>query len=453
MVLREAMKRTKNNSRLIFFRRYFILFCLAGIGILSSSFSLIEPPGKSGGVKTIVIDAGHGGKDPGCHGLIFNEKDVALNVALKLGKHIQENFKDVKIIYTRKTDVFIELDQRAVIANSANADLFISIHCNSACFREKNSKKDICKTEVHGSGTYVMGLSKSKGNLDIAKRENASVLLEDNYEKKYDGFNPNSDEANIIFSMYQNKYLEQSLNLAAKIQSQYAKHAGRVDKGVHQANFLVLWRTAMPSLLTEIGFLTNPTEEKFLGSEVGQNYISSSLFKAFREYKNELEGIHMKYDDEFEKIPAFNPEKDSAGLIKTLVKAEAPEEKSKKVPAKDSINLIYPVKLAVTPEPTITETKKNTEPEGAVQIIFKVQIASSDKKIPLTSDKFKGLTEIGEYVAGGVFKYTAGEEKELGAATLLQEDIRKKGYKDAFVVAFKNGERLPINEALKYIKK
>lgn len=424
-----------------------LIVCFTG-----TSFSpFYRPP--FGSVKIIVIDAGHGGKDPGCHGLINKEKDIALAVALKLGKHIQENFKDVKVIYTRKTDVFIELDERANIANTAKADLFISIHCNSACFRDKKLKKDICKQEVHGSGTYVMGLSKSQGNLDIAKRENASVLLEKDYEKKYDGFDPNSDEANIIFSMYQNKYLENSLNLASKIQNQYASHAGRYDKGVHQANFLVLWRTAMPSLLTEIGFLTNPVEEKFLASEKGQNYIASSLFRAFREYKNEIEGVNLEYNDEMESLPPFQPQKDS---VKPLIAQTGNPDlyDAKLIPpaVKDSSKPVEPVKIIPVNQPVVINEKSPVE-EANAELIFKVQFASSDKKIPLTSEKFKGIKLVGEYKAGGVFKYTAGEEKDLAAATALQNEMRARGYKDAFVVAFKGEERIPINEALKYIKK
>ncbi len=278
------------------------------------------PKTKPKGVKIIVIDAGHGGKDPGCNGDIYNEKAVALGIALKLGELIEKHLPDVKVIYTRKTDEFVELEERAQIANRNNANLFISIHCNAASnyavFKDKNGKvhyktfKDkkgkINKVEVHnpkpfGSATYVMGISNEKGKLNTAKRENASMLLEDNYQKTYNGFDPQSDEAYIIMSLWTGAFVGQSADLASKIQAEYTKKAGRVDKGVQRQSIWVLWRTAMPSILTEVGFLTNPEEEKFLGSEKGQKYMASALFRAVREYKDEAEGVNKKYDDDLEK--------------------------------------------------------------------------------------------------------------------------------------------------------
>ena len=272
------------------------------------------------GVKIVVIDPGHGGKDPGCNGNIHNEKDIALGIALKLGEYIEKNLPDVKVIYTRKKDEFVELEERAQIANRNNADLFISIHCNAASnyaiTKDKNGKvhyktyKDkkgnLRKVEVHnpkpfGSATYVMGISNEKGKLNTAKRENASMLLEDNYKKTYDGFDPQSDEAYIVMSLWTGAFVEQSADLASKIQAEYTKKAGRVDKGVQRQSIWVLWRTAMPSILTEVGFLTNPEEEKFLGSEKGQKYMAAALFRAVRSYKDEAEGTNKKYDDDFEK--------------------------------------------------------------------------------------------------------------------------------------------------------
>jgi N-acetylmuramoyl-L-alanine amidase len=241
-------------------------------------------------VKTIVIDAGHGGKDPGCHGAKYKEKDVALAVALKLGKYIEDNMKDVRVVYTRKTDVFIELQERAEIANRAKADLFICIHCNSACYRDKKIRKDICNDDAAGAETYVMGLKNEQGKLDVAKRENSAILLEDNYVKKYEGFDPNSDESYIIMSMFTDTYLDQSLNFASKVQKQYRGKAGRTDKGVKRASLWVLWRTFMPSVLTEIGFLTNPEEEQFLGSSKGQDYIASVYSGLFASIRMRLRG-------------------------------------------------------------------------------------------------------------------------------------------------------------------
>jgi N-acetylmuramoyl-L-alanine amidase len=278
-------------------------------------------------VKIIVIDPGHGGKDPGCNGVSCREKDVALSVSLKLGKLIEEHIKDVKVIYTRKTDVFVELEDRARIANENNADLFISIHCNAAgkpvmikdkktgkmrpkTFKNSKGKLIVVETanpEPYGSETYVMGLKNEEGKMKVAQRENSAMLLEDNYETKYQGFDPNSEESYIIMSNYTSSYVIQSAGLALKIQEQYSKKAGRVDKGVHRQSIWVLWRTSMPSVLTEIGYLTNPEEEKFLGSDKGQTYIAACLFRAFRKYKDEQEGIKKTYDDAIEnQVPLEN---------------------------------------------------------------------------------------------------------------------------------------------------
>jgi N-acetylmuramoyl-L-alanine amidase len=271
-------------------------------------------------VRTIVIDPGHGGKDPGCNGVSCKEKEVSLAVALKLGKLIEEHIKDVKVIFTRKTDVFVELEDRARIANDNNADLFISIHCNAAgkpvmikdkktgkmrpkTFKNSKGKTIVVETanpEPFGSETYVMGLKNEEGKMKVAQRENSAMLLEDNYETKYQGFDPNSEESYIIMSNYTSSYVIQSASLALKIQDQYLNKAGRVDKGVHRQSIWVLWRTSMPSVLTEIGYLTNPQEEKFLGSEKGQIYIAACLFRAFRKYKDEQEGVRKTYDDAIE---------------------------------------------------------------------------------------------------------------------------------------------------------
>lgn len=380
----------------------------------------------------MVIDPGHGGKDPGCHGDKYKEKDVALAVALKLGNYIEENMKDVKVVYTRKTDVFVELQERAEIANRAKADLFICVHCNSACVRDKKLKRDVCNEEANGAETYVMGIKNEKGKLDVAKRENSAILLEDNYVKKYNGFDPNSDESYIIMSMFNDVYLTQSLSFASKVQKQYGTKAGRVDKGVKRASLWVLWRTYMPSVLTEIGFLTNPEEEHFLGSAKGQDYIASGIFRAFREYKDELEGILKKYDDALEvQTPYKMSKEDSTELeenkkakasavitaskgdpktqpkIKEAVDSSANEEgkdkekdtkkEEKKEEKKEPV--IEPVKPPVIKEKEkeVKEVKddEKKEPDSGKKeikpvvseavkspLIYKVQILSSDKKIP-----------------------------------------------------------------------
>ena len=302
-----------------------ILFLLLSFSFLGASYrernetgiTIFEPaPSAFFGIKTVVIDAGHGGKDPGCLGITTTmEKDIALAIALKLGKYIEEKIPDVKVIYTRKTDIFLELDERAAIANKNKADLFICIHCNTACSISKKTKKKVCNEEIFGTETYVMGLHKTNANLNVAKRENESILLEKNYQKRYDGFDPNSETGYILLTMQQNTYLKQSLNFATKIQKQVKEKAGRADKGVQQAGFLVLWRTAMPSVLIETEFLSSTESEKFANSEPGQDKLARAIFSAFRQYKDEVEGKYMKYDDEIENMLPYTPKKDTAEAV------------------------------------------------------------------------------------------------------------------------------------------
>jgi N-acetylmuramoyl-L-alanine amidase len=232
-------------------------------------------------VGTVVIDAGHGGKDPGTRGVFMREKEVALKIALKVGGLIEKNLPGVKVIYTRKDDRYLALDQRADIANKNKADLFICIHANA-----------VSKEEINGTETYVMGLHKSEGNLDVAKRENSVILQDDNYQERYEGFDPNSPESYILFSLAQSAFQESSLKFAEKVETEFRSRLGRRSHGVKQAGFWVLWRTAMPSVLIEVGFLTNQKEEKFLSDDAGQNMIASGIYRAFKEYKTQVESIN-----------------------------------------------------------------------------------------------------------------------------------------------------------------
>jgi len=230
-------------------------------------------------VNTVVIDAGHGGKDPGTRGSVTKEKDVALSVALELGRKIKEENPDVKVLYTRSTDVFIELGERSAFANRNNADLFISIHCNAT----PHSRT------VHGTETYVMGLHKTEGNLDVAKRENSVILQETNYKQKYKGFDPNSPLAHIMLANYQSAFISSSLRLADHIEKKFKSVSDRESRGVKQAGFLVLWRTAMPCVLIETGFLSSTSEEKYLGSDDGQEEVAESIYQAFKSYKRDID--------------------------------------------------------------------------------------------------------------------------------------------------------------------
>ncbi len=254
--------------------KYFYLIGIVTIIVLSS-FTGLEVNKYS--IKTVVIDAGHGGKDPGCHGKSSNEADVTLKVALELGRIIKENFQDVKVIYTRSTDKFVELHDRAGLANKHNADLFISIHCNSG------------PKHVLGTETFTMGLHSSEENLEVAKRENAVILKEENYEKKYDGFDPTSPMAHILMANYQKAFMENSIKFASKIEKQFKTKLKKNSRGVKQAGLLVLWKTYMPSVLVEIGFLTNATEEKYMNNKTNRVYIASCIFRAFKEYKSDIE--------------------------------------------------------------------------------------------------------------------------------------------------------------------
>lgn len=248
------------------------------ITLLNSSASLDRLDFK---IDTIVIDAGHGGKDPGTLGKNSREKDVALKIALKLGNYIEKNIPGVKVIYTRKDDRYLGLDERADIANKAKADLFICIHANS-----------LPGAPAYGTETYVMGLHKDKSNFELAKRENSVILMDENYEQRYEGFDPSSPESYILFTLSQNAYQENSLKFAQKIEAQFKTKAGRYSRGVKQAGFIVLWRTTMPSVLIETGFLSNSKEEGFLKSDSGQDLIASGIYRAFKDYKAEIESIN-----------------------------------------------------------------------------------------------------------------------------------------------------------------
>ena len=405
------------------------------IPIWVGNISLLNPTQKT---MTVVINAGHGGTDPGCHGVKHWEKDVTLAISLKLGKYIEQNLPDVKVHYTRTTDIFVPLNDIAAHANKNNADLFICIHCNASV-----------KHEIFGSETYAMGLHKTKGNLEVAKRENASILYEEDYQKKYEGFDPSSDEANIIFSMYQNAFLEKSLSFAAKVQEQFTR-IGRSDKGVKQAGFLVLWKTKMPAVLIETGFLTNPEEEKFLGSSKGQDLMARAIFSAFKKYKAEQLGETPVWNDEI-KTPAniekeLQEEKAEKERQEEREKAQKEKEEKEKAEkekaAKDSSGksgqaLIYPGK---------SEAKKT---EG---IWFSVQVAHSNKKIPLNSNQFSGVPELKEMEEKDSFKYISGKFNSPESASAHQKLMRSKGFSDAFVVAYFGDRKIPVKEAREMLK-
>ena len=343
---------------------------------------------------TVVIDPGHGGKDPGCVGKISKEKSINLSVSLKLGELIEQYYKDVRVIYTRKTDVFIPLDERANIANRIKADLFISIHVNSV----KNER-------ASGTETYTMGLSNSNENLDVAMRENSVILLEDDYLSKYEGFDPKSTESYIIFEFMQNKYLEQSVLLASEIQKAFVR-SKRENRGVKQAGLLVLRKTSMPSVLVELGFLSNRAEERFLASNDGQNILATSVYRAFSNYKYDHDRKMGNITIPVETAPVF-VEQNIADIGSTNAK----------------------------PDQTTTPSEKKDE------IIYKIQILTSDKKLSVKDKRFKGYDEISFYIENGIYKYTYGSTSDYRKILNMNKKAAKD-FKGAFIIRIKDGERV-----------
>ncbi|MBR6877968.1 MAG: N-acetylmuramoyl-L-alanine amidase [Bacteroidales bacterium] len=381
-------------------------------------------------ITTVVIDAGHGGKDTGAIGAISKEKDLNLTVALLAGDYIKKNLPDVKVIYTRERDVFVTLNERAAIANRNNADVFISIHCNST---------DSKGASASGAETYVLGEHKNAANLEVAKKENSSILYEEDAAEQYGDFDLNSPEAYIALSLFQKEYLNQSLQLAAKVQEQFSKRVGRKDRGVQQAGFLVLWKTAMPSILIELGFISNAAEERFLASADGQSYMASAIYRAFRDFKAAYEGENLVAETKPQPEPKVEPQLEPQPEPKTEPK---PEPKPEPQPE---------VKPEPTPEVKPVEEKPQVAEVPAVA--FKVQFATRDTKIPVTDKAFSRVSEVDVYYYNGAYRYTSGDFRTKQEAINRQAEIRKLGFSDAFVVAFVNGERATIKEAENALKK
>jgi len=377
--------------------RYIISLLILSFSFLSTTNLWAQTYKK---IDRVVIDAGHGGKDPGTVGKRSKEKDIALILALKVGNYIKQNLPDVEVIYTRKTDVFVELYKRAKIANKEKADVFISIHCNATT-----------SPNAIGTETWIIGATKGERNLAIAKKENAAILLEADHEKRYN-FDPNSPESYIIFELFQSAFREQSESLATKVQNQFANRLHRVDRGVKEAGFLVLVNTTMPSILVEAGFLSNPTEEKYLMSEKGQNEIASGIYRAFKEYK-----FQMEKNDE-----------------------QAAVEKAKR----DSL---------VAAEELAAASVEAVGAENNKELIFGVQFMTSKMVFKNGSAELKGLKNVWRYKDKDYNKYVSGKFKDINDANAYAKKVRTSGYSDAFVVAFLNGKRISKRKALKMLKK
>jgi N-acetylmuramoyl-L-alanine amidase len=349
-------------------------------------------------IKTVVIDAGHGGKDPGCHGGYAHEKDVCLSMALTLGKLIKEKYPSITVKYTRETDVFVELIERANIANKANADLFICIHANAG------------PTSAYGTETYVLGLHRTESQQKVMERENSIISLEEDKGAKYKAFDLTPD-AMIAIQLQQNVNLNNAIKFAGFLQSEF-KNIGRFDRGVKQAGFLVLYKTAMPSVLIETGFLTNPNEEAFIGNAAGQEKMSNAMLKAFVKYKNAYEGKTLTED-----------------------------------------RVVIPQKPETKPTSSTVADSASAVPTGLSDIFFTVQIVSSAEKLSLDAPKFKGL-DVKEYTQENLYKYYTGMFiKDLEGAKKHKIAMQEKGFSSAFVIAFSNGERISIEKAIKLAEK
>ncbi len=369
-----------------------ILFCVMGMTGLWTT-SVAQPFNYE--LKKVVIDAGHGGKDPGAMANNVREKDVNLAIALKLGDYIKENIPGVSVIYTRSTDVFISLDERANIANRAKADLFISIHCNS------NGSP-----AIYGTETYVMGTHKTKENLAVAKRENDVILLEDDYLKTYGGFDPKKPESHIIFSLYQNAHLQESSLMATLLENQFKTRAGRKSRGVSPAGFIVLYKSAMPSILVETGFLTNPDEAKFLKSDEGQSLIASAIYRTIKEYKSKKEG---KGD----------------GITTT------PKKKDSSEPANKSN------------EPKITYTSPIEHKSDNSGVSFRIQLYSSYDQFDISKANMADIQEIEIDTTKNGIKYfmLPGKFDDIKKAEAKLELLLKNGFKKASIITYKNNIR------------
>lgn len=385
----------------------------------------------------LVIDAGHGGHDPGAIGRFSKEKNINLNVALKLGNLIQENCNDVKVVYTRNKDIFIPLDRRAEIANDSKADLFISIHTN-ALANNRTTK---------GASTWTLGLAKSDANLEVAKRENSVILYENDYKTRYAGFNPNSAESYIIFEFMQDQYMEQSVHLASLVQREFRSTCNRIDRGVHQAGFLVLKASAMPSILVELGFISTPEEEQYLNTDIGSSNLAKGIFRAFLNYKREQE---MRLTG---KSRTVIPSIDLTAPEKEIAKAQQDTEMiaNQSPITSDSSSLkggnTNELKETVNEVPITVESA--TIDEGPT---FKIQILTSSRPLSKNDKQFKGLKGVEYYKEGGVYKYTYEESPDYNKVLRSKRDITSL-FKDAFIIAFKNGEKMNINEAIAEFKR
>lgn len=391
---------------------------------------------------TLVIDPGHGGHDAGALGAISKEKNINLAVALRFGKYVEQNLPEVRVIYTRTKDVFIPLNERANIANRANADLFISVHTNALPAGKV----------ARGFETYTLGMHRAKDNLDVAMRENSVISMEKDYQQRYQGFDPRSSESYIIFEFIQGKNMERSVELARMIQRGVCDGANRPDKGVHQAGFLVLRETSMPGCLIELGFITTPAEERLLNNDSRVDDIARGIYEAFAKYKNKYDrSVSVPYrakDSEEVNIPKIVPDQEPAPKTRVVTRGKQPkrEEATPEQPKRE-VKKQEPKKDVKKQEPK-KEVKKA---EVADAPVFKLQIFVGSRNLRKGDAHFKGETDYDSFQEGNLVKYTLGASTNYNEIYRLRKEKLEK-FPEAFIIAFKNGQKYDVNQAIREFK-
>ena len=379
---------------------------------------------------TLVIDAGHGGHDAGALGTMSKEKDINLSVALAFGKYVERNQPDVKVVYTRKTDVFIPLKERANIANRAGADLFISVHTNALPAGKI----------ARGFETYTLGMHRAKDNLDVAMRENSVISMEKGYQQTYQGFDPRSSESYIIFEFIQGKNMERSVELARLIQRSVCAGANRPNKGVHQAGFLVLRETSMPGCLIELGFITTPDEEALLNTASRVDDIARGIYQAFAQYKDKYDkGVSVPY----------RPTGDDATDVPSIVPSEYKEEKASVVAKSTTRAAVRTAPASKVKEKATSVAKQPRQVQD--EPVFKVQVLTSSRVLRAGDSHFKGETQIDSYQENGMVKYTIGASTNYNEICRLRKSLLEK-FPEAFIIAFKNGEKYDVSQAIREYK-
>ncbi|MBR5729584.1 MAG: N-acetylmuramoyl-L-alanine amidase [Prevotella sp.] len=390
---------------------------------------------------TLVIDAGHGGHDAGALGSSSKEKNINLKVALAFGRMVERNCPDVKVIYTRKTDVFIPLDERANIANRAKADLFISIHTNALPHGKI----------ARGFEVYTLGMHRAADNLEVAKRENSVILEEKNYKQRYEGFDPRSSESYIIFEFMQDRNMAKSVELAKMIQKEVCAQANRPNKGVHQAGFLVLRATSMPSCLIELGFITTRDEENLLNSEQGIEAHARGIFQAFNRYKKKhSEAIVVPYEahkKETVSVPTIVPQEETIKRNDSPKREQPQKEIKEQTPPRELQSAVEEIKPQPESVPTVRPVDKSSENRP----VFKVQILTSGRSLRITDNRFKGEKGVDCYQEGNLFKYTIGSSTNYQEIYQLRKTLLSK-FPEAFIIAFRNGEKMDVQQAIREYK-